>query len=221
MDGILGFFINVLTNINTIFYLLAYFIGAIPFGFLILKWGFGINLLQVGSGSIGATNVFRALKEITPRAKMLSILTIILDSSKGLIIVLAAKIAGLSFEAQWAIVVLCVLGHCYSPYLNFRGGKGVATSIGATLLLIPIESLLGLLVWFIVGKVFKVSSISSLIGVSCGILLTFIIPPINENISIVSQINTHAPLILLLILIIYTHIPNIIRLIKKQEGKIL
>ncbi len=221
--GIIDFFTTALSNINVIFYLVAYLIGAIPFGYIIVRWGYKIDLLNIGSGSIGATNVYRALKDITPRAKYLSILTILLDSTKGLLVVLVAKMVGLSFETQWAIAILAVLGHCFSPYLGFNGGKGVATTIGSVILLVPFEGSLGLLAWFIVGKVFKVSSLSSLIGVSVGILTTFITPYIGlpDNISIMAQVGTHTPLIILLILIIYTHIPNIMRLIRREEGKIL
>lgn len=210
---------EILSNINVIFYIIAYLVGGIPFGYLIVK-RFKINLLEIGSGSIGATNVYRALKLQTPYAKKLSILTIILDSTKGMIVVLVAKVMGLSYETQWAIAVLSVLGHCYSPYLNFKGGKGVSTAIGSTILLVPLEGIIGLIAWFITGKVFKVSSLSSLIGVSIGIISSFFIPHFSPAISIVSQVGTHTPLIILLCLIIYTHIPNIIRLITKQEGKI-
>ncbi|MGX3010384.1 glycerol-3-phosphate 1-O-acyltransferase PlsY [Helicobacter sp. 23-1044] len=221
--GVIDFFTNAFSNINVIFYLLAYLIGALPFGYIIVRWGYKIDLLNIGSGSIGATNVYRALKDITPRAKTLSILTILLDSSKGLIIVFCAKIADLSFETQWAVALLSVLGHCYSPYLGFNGGKGVATSIGAVILLVPFEGAVGLLAWYLIGKVFKVSSLSSLIGVSVGILATFITPYMDlpPSISIMHQIGTHTPLIVLLALILYTHAPNIMRLIKRQEGKIL
>lgn len=216
--------IEVLSNINVIFYLLAYFVGAIPFGLLICKSLYGINLREIGSGSIGATNVYRAIKEVDPQnAKKYSILTIILDALKGLVIVAFAKIFGLSYETQWSIAVLSIIGHCYSPYLNFSGGKGVATSIGSIFLLIPIEGLLGLLVWFITGKVFKISSLSSLLGVLSGIIFSFILPyilPLPKSINIIEQIHSHAPVIIIGILIVYTHIPNIVRLLRKEEQKI-
>ncbi len=212
--------LDIISNINVIFYIIAYLVGGIPFGYLIAR-RFKINLLEIGSGSIGATNVYRALKIQTPYAKKLSILTIILDSTKGLVVVLIAKIMGLSYETQWAIAILSVIGHCYSPYLNFRGGKGVSTAIGSTILLVPIEGIIGLIAWLVTGKIFKVSSLSSLIGVSIGIISSFFLPNLNPSISIISQVGTHVPLIILLCLIIYTHIPNIIRIITKQESKIL
>ncbi|ANV98179.1 glycerol-3-phosphate acyltransferase [Helicobacter enhydrae] len=216
--------LEILSNTNVIFYLLAYFIGAIPFGLLICKVFYHINLREIGSGSIGATNVYRAIKEVDPtNAKKYSILTILLDSFKGLFVVALAKFYGLSYETQWSIAVLSILGHCYSPYLNFTGGKGVATAIGSIFLLIPIEGLLGLIVWFVVGKIFKISSLSSLLGVLSGIVFSFIVPycfDLPQNIDILKQIGSHSPVIIIGILILYTHIPNIIRLIKKEEKQI-
>ncbi len=214
-----------LSNINVLFYIIAFLFGGIPFGWLLVKIFYKRDIRQVGSGSIGATNVYRAIKEIDERrAKMFSILTIILDATKGLIVVAFAKMLGLGFSAQWLIALLAILGHCYSPYLGFKGGKGVATAIGSVLLLIPVEGICGLIVWGIVGKVFKISSISSLVGVLSGIILTFIIPyivPLPDSISIVAQIGTHTPVVLIGLFILYTHIPNIKRLFSGKESKVL
>ncbi|OBV28608.1 acyl-phosphate--glycerol-3-phosphate O-acyltransferase [Helicobacter sp. CLO-3] len=211
--------------INVVFYVLAFLIGGIPFGMLFTKLIYKIDLMQVGSGSIGATNVYRALKDIDPkRAKFFSIATLILDATKGLIVVLLAKLCGLPYGAQWMIALLAIIGHCYSPYLGFRGGKGVSTAIGSVILLIPIEGALGLVVWAVVGKVFKVSSLSSLLGVLSGIALTFIVPyilPLPACISVEEQIHSHVPLVLIGLFIIYTHIPNIKRLFSGQESKVL
>ncbi|BDB67302.1 glycerol-3-phosphate acyltransferase [Helicobacter cinaedi] len=214
-----------LSNINVIFYIIAFMFGGIPFGWLLVKLIYKQDIRQVGSGSIGATNVYRAVKELDERkAKIFSILTIILDATKGLIVVAFAKMLGLGFSAQWLIALLAILGHCYSPYLGFKGGKGVATAIGSVLLLIPVEGICGLIVWGIVGKVFKISSISSLVGVLSGIILTFVIPyvvPLPDSISIIAQIDTHTPVVLIGLFILYTHIPNIKRLFSGKESKVL
>ncbi|WP_299328571.1 glycerol-3-phosphate 1-O-acyltransferase PlsY [uncultured Helicobacter sp.] len=211
--------------INVVFYLLAFLVGGIPFGAVFTKVFYGINIQHVGSGSTGATNVYRAIKEIDPkRAKLFSIATLVLDAIKGLIIIALAKLVGLPYGAQWMIALLAIIGHCYSPYLGFKGGKGVSTAIGSVLLLIPIEGALGLVVWAIVGKVFKVSSLSSLLGVLSGIALTFVIPyilPIPDSINIVAQIHSHVPVVLIGLLILYTHIPNIKRLFSGEESKVL
>lgn len=220
----MDFFLELITNINVIFYILAYLVGGIPFGLLLTKAFCGVDIRKSGSGSIGATNVYRALREIdAKKAKILSIFTILLDAIKGLIIVLLAKIFGLGYETQWMIAILSILGHCYSPYLNFSGGKGVSTAIGSVILLMPIEGILGLIVWGIIGKVFKVSSLSSLLGVLSGIGLTFIIPyilPLPDSISIISQVGTHVPVVIIGIIVLYTHIPNIVRLIRGKEKKV-
>lgn len=223
--GTQNLFLELITNINIIFYILAYLVGGIPFGLVLAKIFGNVDVRKVGSGSIGATNVYRALKDIDPKkAKMVSFTTLILDALKGFIVVLLAKIFGLSYETQWMIAILCVIAHCYSPYLNFRGGKGVSTAIGSVILLMPIEGILGLIVWGVVGKVFKVSSLSSLLGVLSGIGFTFVIPyilPLPHSISIIDEIGTHTPAVVIGMIILYTHIPNIIRLFKGQEKKVL
>ncbi|WP_394996877.1 glycerol-3-phosphate 1-O-acyltransferase PlsY [uncultured Helicobacter sp.] len=225
MSGFLGALAEILTNNNVVFYLIAYLVGGIPFGLFLTKVFYKIDVRTIGSGSIGATNVYRAIKEINPKnAKILAVSTIVLDACKGMFVVLVAKICGLGFEAQWLIAILSILGHCYSPYLGFNGGKGVATAIGSTILLIPIEGALGLVVWGFVGKVLKISSLSSLLGVLSGIALTFVVPyvlPIPDSINILSQVHTHTPVVLIGVLILYTHIPNIKRLLSGSEGKVL
>lgn len=211
--------------INIWFYLLAFLVGGIPFGVMLTKILYGINLREIGSGSIGATNVYRALKEKDPkRAKLVSVATLILDAIKGTIVIALAKAMGLPYGAQWFMAILAVLGHCYSPYLGFQGGKGVSTAIGSVILLMPIEGALGLVVWAFVGKVFKVSSLSSLMGVLSGVVLTFIVPylfSLPPSIDITAQINSHTPIVLIGLIILYTHIPNIVRLFRGQEGKVL
>ncbi|WP_395003269.1 glycerol-3-phosphate 1-O-acyltransferase PlsY [uncultured Helicobacter sp.] len=225
MSGFLGALAEILTNNNVVFYLIAYLVGGIPFGLFLTKVFYKIDVRTIGSGSIGATNVYRAIKEINPKnAKILAVSTIVLDACKGMFVVLVAKLCGLGFEAQWLIAILSILGHCYSPYLGFNGGKGVATAIGSTILLIPIEGALGLVVWGFVGKVLKISSLSSLLGVLSGIALTFVVPyvlPIPDSINILSQVHTHTPVVLIGVLILYTHIPNIKRLLSGSEGKVL
>lgn len=217
LDSIL----NILGNPNVMFYLIAYFVGAIPIGAIIVRVFAGRNILEIGSKSTGATNVYRAFADISPKkARFFSLSTLVLDACKGMFVVLAAKIYGLSFETQYAIAIFAILGHCYSPFLRFNGGKGVSTAIGSVILLIPIEGACGLLVWALVGKVFKVSSLSSLLGVLSGILLTFIVPHIFNlppSIDVNAQIHTHAPLVIIGLIILNTHTDNIKRLLKKEE----
>lgn len=134
LAGILDFF----TSLNGIFYTLAYVVGGIPFGLLYGKYLGGVDIRQVGSGSIGATNVLRALKESNPKiAKKIAILTMLSDALKGVVIIMIAKAFGVSFEAQWMMALLAVVGHCFSPFLKLEGGKGVATCVGVVAVFLP------------------------------------------------------------------------------------
>ena len=105
---------------------IAYLLGSIPFGLLIVKLGGGGDVRESGSGNIGAANVTR-VAGLVP-----GILTLLLDSGKGYLAVwLARRISGGSIRWITAAVVAVVLGHMFSVWLRFRGGKGVATAFGA------------------------------------------------------------------------------------------
>ena len=205
-----------LFNINIQFYILSYLVGGIPFGLLIAKLFTGKDIRESGSGSIGATNVLRVLKESDPKlAKKLAIATVVLDALKGIILLLIGKLIGLSIETLWAIAIFAVIGHCYSPYLKFEGGKGVATGAGVLLVMLPIETLVAFVTWFVAGKVLKISSLSSLLALCALILSSFIIHPDLEG------IKTHAPIFIIAFVIVYKHIPNIIRLFQGKESKVI
>lgn len=211
LSGILDFFLS----LNGMFYIIAYLIGSIPFGFLYGKIFGKIDIREVGSGSIGATNVFRVLKQINPKiAKKVAFLTILSDILKGVLILFVAKSFNVSYEAQWMIAFLIIVGHCFSLFLKLEGGKGVAPCIGVVAVFLPLEALLGVITWFLIGKFLKISSLASLFGVIVGIGSSFILHPE------IPHITTHTPLILILLIIFYKHIPNIIRLIQKKEEKI-
>ncbi|NPA54998.1 MAG: glycerol-3-phosphate 1-O-acyltransferase PlsY [Epsilonproteobacteria bacterium] len=198
---------------NLLFYLIAYLVGGIPFGYLLAK-RYGINVKEHGSGNIGATNVLRVLKEFKPEvAKKVAILTLVFDALKGAVIILIAKFMGVSLQTQYAIAVFAVIGHCFSPFLKFQGGKGVATTAGALLVLLPIETLIGLIVWFVMAKTLKISSISSLVGILAGIASSYIIHPNLFD-------GSHAPLLIIGFIVFYKHIPNIVRLIKGEEKRV-
>jgi len=204
-----------LTNINIQFYILAYFIGGIPFGLLLAKYIGGVDIKKEGSGSIGATNVLRVLKTRDPvLAKQLSISTLLLDASKGLMVLASASLVGVSEETKWAIAILAVVGHCFSPYLKFEGGKGVATGVGVMIYMLPVETLIAIVVWAISIKTIKISSVSSLLGLTALVIASFIIHPE------IPVIKTHAPVLILYFIIVYKHLPNIIYLFQGKEKKI-
>lgn len=212
---ILGFIIDLFTNENLKYMLLAYMIGSIPFGLIYAKKFAKVNIKEYGSKSIGATNVLRVVKEINPKlAKKLAIATMLSDFLKAMLPIAFALINEINSSTVWAMAILSVVGHCYSIFLNFEGGKGVASGAGALILLVPYSVIIGLFFWFVIGKIFKISSLASLIGFSIGVFSTEII---YKNL----DINSHAPLYLILFFIFYKHIPNIKRLIFKNECKVI
>ena len=203
---------NFLFNTNVQFFIVAYLIGAIPFGLLLAKKYAGVDVKASGSGSIGATNVLRVVKEKDPAlAKKLGAITLALDALKGMLVLVIAYFVGVSEATMWGIAVLAVLGHCFSPYLNFEGGKGIATGMGVMAFMIPLETIIALLVWGTLAKTLKISSVSSLSGVLALLISSFYIHP---------QM-AHAPVVFIVFILFYKHIPNIIRLVNGEEKRVV
>jgi glycerol-3-phosphate acyltransferase PlsY len=150
------------------FGVLAYLIGAIPNGFLIARLK-GVDIRKVGSGNIGATNVFRSV------SKTLGLLTFVADALKGLLPtlvfpMLVLRITGIEPPAWLAIVyaALAIIGHTWPVYLKFKGGKGVATSAGALIGLAPAAIGIGLVVWilcFVTSRYVSLASMASSVAV--------------------------------------------------------
>jgi len=199
-------------NLNIYLYIAAYLIGAIPFGYILAKKFAGVDIKKSGSGNIGATNVLRVVKESDPKlAKKLGIATLLLDALKGVLILLVAKYFDVTDSVLWTVCILSVAGHCYSPFLNFEGGKGVATAAGVLAIMMPIPMLIALIVWFVSAKILKISSLSSLIALVALILSAhYLMPDI-----------PFAPLYIIAGIILYKHIPNIMRIFSKSEGKVV
>ena len=167
-----------LFNTNVEFFIVAYLVGAIPFGLLLAKRFAGVDVKSAGSGSIGATNVLRVVKESNPAlAKKLGAMTLALDALKGVLVLTVAYFYGVSEATMWGIAVLAVVGHCFSIYLAFEGGKGVATGMGVLMFMLPVETLIALVVWGIGAKVIKISSLSSLAGLSALVIASFVLKP--------------------------------------------
>ena len=208
--------IGFLTHPHVLFYIVAYLVGGIPFGYILAKIFAGVNIKEAGSGGIGATNVLRVVKEKDPKlAKKLAIATVVFDALKGALLILIAKMLGFPPASWWLVGIMTVLGHCYSPFLKFEGGKGVATGMGVLMVLLPIETLIGITVWFIVGKSLKISSLASLAGLAAVIVASYIIHPQ------LPYAGSHAPLWLLAFIIVYKHAPNIARLLQGKEKPVV
>jgi glycerol-3-phosphate acyltransferase PlsY len=202
-------------NENVIFYIAVYLIASIPFGyFLALKFA-QVDIKSAGSGNIGATNVLRVVKEKDPSlAKKLGAITLFLDAIKGVVVLFIAMAFGVAEDTLWTIAVLAVVGHCFSIFLNFEGGKGVATAIGVLTVMMPLASLVAIAFWAFSAKVLKISSLSSLIGLIGFLIASYLIYPDVEG------IGSHAPVWIISIIVFYKHIPNIVRVLNKEEKQI-
>jgi len=181
----------------------GYLAGSIPFGILISKvLGLG-DLRKIGSGNIGATNVLRTGN------KLAAFLTLLFDFSKGLCTVLIAR-QFLGEDAVQVSAASALMGHCFPIWLRFRGGKGVATFLGATIALSFIIGIICCFVWLFVAVVRKMSSLASLTSsASAPIAAIFLNHP-----------NSILLLVLLMSIVFFRHKQNIDRIIKGVEPKI-
>ena len=190
--------------------LISFLCGSIPTGYLIIKKLYGIDIRTKGSGNIGSTNVKRIA------GIKISIVTQIIDIFKGIIPVVLgmyfAKIINLpvSLDTYVSIIAISViLGHDYTPFLEFNGGKGVNTTLGAFILIAPIPTLTGVVIHFVLRLFTNIVSIRSIaigivIPIAC-IILKFPTPIIIST-------------ILACILMIVRHKENLIRIIYNEEN---
>lgn len=186
--------------------IIAYCIGAIPFGLIFSRLFSNVDVRSVGSGNIGATNVLRAA------GKKAAVLTLLADCLKGLLPVLAVKFL---FHDDWAAALTgaaAVLGHNYPVYLGFRGGKGVATSYGVVLAVSPIVGLICLIVWLIAALLWRYSSLSALISLAAYPALTFLRGVESNPLGLLS--------LFIFAMIYYRHRENLKRLLAGTEPKI-
>lgn len=200
-------------------FIICYLIGSIPFGLILTKLFDNNDLRNIGSGNIGATNVLRTGN------KTLALLTLILDLSKSFIpLFIFFKLYPhpiindffnlIIVDKIFLILVFgyfFVLGHCFPIWLKFKGGKGIATSLGVILSIDFFIGLCLLTIWILVFLIFKISSLSALISSTSFPILIFFK---------YEKVNLLYLSIILTIFIFFTHRANIIRLLKKEEKKI-
>ncbi|MBI1748267.1 MAG: glycerol-3-phosphate 1-O-acyltransferase PlsY [Acidobacteria bacterium] len=138
----------------------AYFLGAIPFGYMIVRLTQGGDIRQVGSGNIGATNVFRSA------SKMGGVATLLLDAAKGYLAVLLARKLLNDPTRSWevAAAVLAIVGHIFTIFLKFKGGKGVAVGCGAYMAISPMAGLASILVFVVVMGISRYVSLGSIMA---------------------------------------------------------
>ena len=154
-------------------FLLGYVFGSLPNGLWLVKAFYKIDIRDYGSKNIGSTNVFRTVGA-KPAACVL-----ILDILKGVIpLILAAKFLSGSSEYLHYFVVItalgALLGHNYSLFLHFKGGKGVATGLGLFAYLEPIAALVGFLVWAVIVFLTRYVSLGSIVGAICAAAMGFV-----------------------------------------------
>jgi acyl phosphate:glycerol-3-phosphate acyltransferase len=139
----------------------AYLIGAVPVGFLVAR-AFGVgDIRQHGSGNIGMTNVLRTA------GRLPGFLTLVGDVAKGYLAVAAGAALGATPPLAALAAVAAVVGNCWSIFLRFRGGKGVATGLGAFLNLVPWAVLPAAVVWLVVTISFRYVSLGSIMAAVC------------------------------------------------------
>jgi glycerol-3-phosphate acyltransferase PlsY len=137
--------------------LFAYLLGSIPTGYIV-GWLVGVDVRKAGSGNIGATNVARVL------GKRQGLLTLIADAAKGFMPVFVAVQLDLSVTATAFVAVAAFLGHLYPIFLKFKGGKGVATALGAFLGVAPIATLILIALFAAIVLSSRIVSLSSMIA---------------------------------------------------------
>jgi len=184
----------------------AFLFSSIPVGLIIAKLVKGIDIRQIGSGNIGTANVYRAL------GFFWATLVLLLDMGKGFL--------GAYLGSQWphhqalgviAGGIMAILGHNYSVFLKFKGGKGIATSLGVLVFLDWRIALIGFAIWAVLSKLTKISALGSLTGAAVIPVLMWLF---------------HKPLeylgfsIFALLLALISHKENIRRLLKKDENSL-
>ncbi|ANQ53787.1 hypothetical protein XJ44_04965 [Thermosipho affectus] len=179
--------------------LIGYFLGAIPFSFFIAKIK-GIDIRKTGSGNVGGTNVLRNA------GAFYGALAFFFDIFKAYLAVIL--VGDLGLDSMLIAGVMAVFGHCYSVFLRFKGGKGVASTFGVFLAIYPWSGLVFFVFWLLIVSITKYVSLASMVGLTCGALFTWIMGkdfwPIFLALSLFS---------------ILRHRGNIERLIKGNERK--
>jgi len=194
---------------------LAYTIGSIPFGYLIVKAKAGADIRKTGSGGTGATNVSRRA------GKSAGLLTLLLDAAKGAVaVVLARMLLAPDGRLNWSFalsVLAVIIGHIFPLWLGFRGGKGVATAVGAFLVLEPLAvALCGVLFLAIVLLTRYISLASMLAALALPMFIwaqiKFKRSPDSESLLLFSSAAAA-------LLILFAHRSNIERLLRGKESK--
>ena len=198
--------------------LIGYLLGSIPTGYLLLKRFRGIDIRNEGSGNVGAYNSYDVTK-----SKQIGISVLLIDLIKGILSVLVVKIFYPdSFVFSALSLFFAVFGHCYNPWLNFKGGRGLATAAGGSLILLPM--LVG--VWGVLWAIFYIMRkdilFANIVATVMSILVVFNSGNIAAKYSFPKPVDESSLILLstsVLILIFIKHIEPLKELVQKQLKK--
>ncbi len=187
----------------------AYLSGSVPYGYLLTRLVAGVDVRQVGSGNIGATNAARA------GGRALGVVVLVLDVLKAVVPVLVARwvLSGSPHASLWvtAAAVAAFVGHLFPVWLRFHGGKGVATGLGIFLVLSPWAALAGLLAYVALYAITRISSLGSLAGTAVCCVGTFAWHGVRSPVSWAG--------LAISVLVVWRHRENIRRLVRGEEGR--
>lgn len=185
----------------------AYLLGSIPFGYLLVRLFLHKDIRATGSGNIGATNVVRS------GAKGLGIATLLLDMAKAYVAVMIAQhLAPGNYDLAVVAAVAAILGHVFPIWLGFRGGKGVASALGVFLALTPISAACTFAIFLVIVLITRYVSLASIVGSAAFPLFGFHFVPFRTPIVI-------AGFLFIPLLIIVKHHQNIRRLLAGTESR--
>jgi glycerol-3-phosphate acyltransferase PlsY len=186
----------------------GFFCGAIPFGYIISRMK-GINIQKMGSGNIGFSNVFRSVGSLE------GIIVLVGDVAKGLVpVLLFLHYFGYYFGLSAGVASM--LGHMFTPFLRFKGGKGVATGLGVFIGLAPFSALFSFIVWLMVAFIWRYISLGSITAaIALPLFIHFSRFLIKDEYNVILEILT----IIVCLLVIVLHRKNIKRLIRGEERR--
>lgn len=188
----------------TLLFIAAFLMGSIPFG-MVFAGARGVDLRRTGSGNIGATNVLRSA------GKGAALMTLLADILKGTAAVAAGKIFGLGPLYEGLMGLSAIAGHDFSVFLRFRGGKGVATSVGVMLIYAPPAGILTIILWLAAVGVSRYSSLGALVSFAL-LPATMVVTGYAGEKLVLS--------VIISLLLIARHAGNIKRLLNKTERRV-
>jgi acyl phosphate:glycerol-3-phosphate acyltransferase len=190
--------------------LVAYFLGSIPFGLLLAKLFGNADVRKAGSGNIGAANVARVAGPLA------GILTLVLDTAKGAAaVLLAARFTHESAAWMMLAALAALVGHCFSVWLKFKGGKGVATALGVFLALCTPAALAALLLFALVAASWRYVSLGSISAAAAMPLLMYFLWAPHHAPPLIITFGSLAATVL----VVYQHRANIQRLVRGEEPR--